>query len=123
MTSQHRGMRSSSSRLTRAILLSYPGAVLFDLDGDTIEEISYRETSSSSSLATFSTHRRGFSSISSAQSTVREAMPNRRMEPTRPVSREAHGSFAGVSGSRKRGCYTDANVNRRVGCRGASAVA
>ena len=26
------------------ILLSYPGAVLFDLDGDTIQEINYRET-------------------------------------------------------------------------------
>ena len=26
------------------ILLSYPGAVLFDLDGDTIREIDYRET-------------------------------------------------------------------------------
>jgi len=26
------------------IILSYPGAVLFDLDGDTIQEISYRET-------------------------------------------------------------------------------
>src|SRR5687768_475122 len=26
------------------IILSYPGAVLYDLDGDTIEEISYRET-------------------------------------------------------------------------------
>jgi predicted ATPase len=26
------------------ILLGYPGAVLFDLDGDTIREIDYRET-------------------------------------------------------------------------------
>jgi predicted ATPase len=26
------------------MILSYPGAVLFNLDGDTIQEISYRET-------------------------------------------------------------------------------
>ena len=26
------------------IILSYPGAVLFDLDGDAIQEVSYRET-------------------------------------------------------------------------------
>jgi predicted ATPase len=37
-------MRNSSSRLTRPIILSCPGAVLFSLDGETIEEINYRDT-------------------------------------------------------------------------------
>ena len=36
-------MHNSSLRLTLN-LLAYPGAVLFDLDGDTIQEIDYRET-------------------------------------------------------------------------------
>ena len=51
-TSRRRAMPNSSSRPIPH-LLSYPGAVLFDLDGETIEEIDYRGRSTSSSPVIF----------------------------------------------------------------------
>jgi hypothetical protein len=74
------------------IILSYPDAVLYTLDGDAIHEIGYRETKHFLITRDFLNSPEGFSSISSVRRTITTVMLKRRSDPPAATGGDAESS-------------------------------